>query len=84
MFLGYVLAGYFFIRWLDNESNSYFMGACAATAASDLGQSTAAHIGLLFALLIFSKYGLAAIDKCGFGSLLSGPYYPARCGITRA
>ena len=44
MFLGYVLAGYWFIRWLDNESKWYLLGACVATAASILAKATAAHI----------------------------------------
>ena len=77
MFLGYVLAGYLFIRWLDNESKWYLLGACAATAAAILAKATAAHIGLFFAWLILSKYGLAAIRQgrlwlFALGALLPG------------
>lgn len=77
MFLCYVLAGYLFIRWLDNESKWYLLGACMATAAAILAKATAAHIGLLFALLLLSKYGLGAIRQArlwlfGLGTLLPG------------
>ncbi|MBL8206689.1 MAG: glycosyltransferase family 39 protein [Blastocatellia bacterium] len=80
MFLCYVLAGYLFIRWLDNESKWYLLGACMATAAAILAKATAAHIGLLFALLLLSKYGLGAIRQprlwlFGLGALLPGAWW---------
>jgi 4-amino-4-deoxy-L-arabinose transferase-like glycosyltransferase len=77
MFLCYVLAGYLFIRWLDNESRWYLFGACVTTAAAILAKATAAHIGLFFALLILSKYGLSALRQLrlwlfAVGALLPG------------
>ncbi|HEX4947603.1 MAG TPA: glycosyltransferase family 39 protein [Blastocatellia bacterium] len=77
MFLCYVLAGYWFIRWLDNESRWHLFGACIATAAAILAKATAAHIGLFFALLLLGKYGLAALGQLrlwlfAVGALLPG------------
>ncbi|MBS1807125.1 MAG: glycosyltransferase family 39 protein [Acidobacteria bacterium] len=63
MFLGYVLAGYFFIRWLDSEAIWHFIVACTATALAILAKAPAAHIGLFFTLLLLGKYSLAAIKQ---------------------
>ena len=77
MLLSYLLAGYFFIRWLDNESRRDLLSACAATALTILAKAPAAHIGIFFMLLLFGKYGLAAIRQVrlwlfAVGALLPG------------
>lgn len=59
MFLCYVVAVYFFLRWLDDDSSWMNYGiALAATALAILSKATAAHLGLFFTLLIFSKWGV--------------------------
>ncbi|HEX7049743.1 MAG TPA: glycosyltransferase family 39 protein [Longimicrobiales bacterium] len=61
MFLGYVLAAYAFLRWLDEDSGAWFGVAAAATALAILAKATAAHIGLLFLLLLLERRGRSAL-----------------------
>lgn len=63
MLLSYLLAGYFFIRWLDSEATRDLVLACVATAVTILAKVPAAHIGIFFTLLVFGKYGFAAIRQ---------------------
>jgi 4-amino-4-deoxy-L-arabinose transferase-like glycosyltransferase len=77
MLLAYMLAAYWFIRWCDNEARLYLIAACAATALSILAKATAAHIGLFFVLLLWRKYGFAALRQArlwlfGIAALLPG------------
>lgn len=77
MLLGYLLAGYFFLRWMDSEATRDLVLAGATTALAILAKAPAAHIGLFFALLVFGKYGLAAIRQgrlwlFALGALLPG------------
>ncbi len=82
MLLGYVLAAYWFIRWLDQESRWHLLGACVATAAAILAKATAAHIGLFFVLLLWRKYGFTALRQVrlwlfGIAALLPGALWYA-------
>ena len=63
MFLCYLLAAYFFIRWLDDDSWTNYGFALAATAMAILAKASAAHIGLFFALLVLSKIGFGALRQ---------------------
>lgn len=63
MFLSYLLAAYFFVRWLDDESWMNYGLALAATALTILAKASAAHIGLLFCFLVLSKFGLRALRQ---------------------
>ncbi len=60
MLLCYVAAVYGYLRWLDTGSWWDYALALAATALAVLGKASAAHIGVLFALLLFHRRGLAA------------------------
>ncbi|MEO6393612.1 MAG: glycosyltransferase family 39 protein [Pyrinomonadaceae bacterium] len=77
MFLWYLLAVYAFVRWLDDDSQKYFVLAILATALAILAKASAAHLGILFALLILQKQGLGAVRNWrnwvfGAGALLPG------------
>jgi 4-amino-4-deoxy-L-arabinose transferase-like glycosyltransferase len=77
MLLAYVTAVYAFIRWLDDDSRLHFVLAICATAMAILAKASAAHIGLLFAFLLFQRQGFAALKNWrtwvfGIGSLLPG------------
>lgn len=61
MFLCYLLAAYAFIRWLDDKSWWHYGLALSATALALLAKLNAAHIGLLFAILIFTRMGWRAL-----------------------
>lgn len=63
MFLTYLLAAYAFVRWLDKSSWRDYGVALVATALSILAKATAAHIGLLFAILVLRQMGIAAIRQ---------------------
>ncbi len=63
MFLSYTLAAYFFLRWVENNSTQYFVAACVATALTILAKVPAAHIGLLFAVLVLTKFGFSALRQ---------------------
>ena len=61
MFLTYLLAAYFFLRWLEDESWTNFSAALVATALTILAKASAAHIGLLFSFLVISRLGILAL-----------------------
>ncbi len=63
MFLTYLLAVYAFIRWLDESSWRDYGIALVATALSILAKATAAHIGLLFAILVLRQIGIGAFRQ---------------------
>jgi 4-amino-4-deoxy-L-arabinose transferase-like glycosyltransferase len=63
MFLFYILASYAFLRWLDDAGPKYYILALAATAFAILAKAPAAHIGLLFAVLLLKKKGLVALRQ---------------------
>ena len=63
MFLSYVLAACFFIRWVENDSTKYFIAACVATVITILAKAPAAHIGLFFTILVFTKFGFSALRQ---------------------
>ncbi|MBL8208223.1 MAG: glycosyltransferase family 39 protein [Blastocatellia bacterium] len=68
MFLFYVLAGYWFIRWHEEEKEKYFWGSAVAISLAILAKATAAHLGLFFGVLILEKVGFAALTKIRFWS----------------
>lgn len=75
MFLCYILAAYFFVRWLDDESRKNYGLAMATTALALLAKASAAHIGLFFGILLFTKMGLKILRQpriwlFGVGALL--------------
>lgn len=57
MLFFYVAAVAAFLRWLDSDSFLWFGVALTATAAAVLVKAPAAHIGLLFVLLIIDRKG---------------------------
>ncbi len=61
MFCCYLLAAYYFVRWVDDESWKHYGIALAATALAILAKASAAHIGLFFLALILNKSGLRAL-----------------------
>ena len=63
MFFFYVCSGYTFIRWLDNESKTYFWLAILFTALALLCKITAANIGIFFVILIIVKKGWRFLYK---------------------
>jgi len=72
MLLCYIGALYYFLRWLDSGTwRSYGLALCF-TALTILAKATAAHIGILFAILILKKEGLGALRQARvwlFGAL---------------
>lgn len=62
-FTFYLAAVFYFIRWLNTETTKYFVVAIIATALAILCKLTAAHIGLLFAYLLFQKRGWQAFKE---------------------
>jgi 4-amino-4-deoxy-L-arabinose transferase-like glycosyltransferase len=52
-----IAAAWAFRRWLETESPSWYLAALAATAVAILVKAPAAHIGLLFVLLLIEKRG---------------------------
>ncbi len=63
MFLCYVLAAYAFLRWLDDDSWTYYGIAVSATAFAILAKATAAHIGVFFAILLLLQQGVGALRR---------------------
>jgi 4-amino-4-deoxy-L-arabinose transferase-like glycosyltransferase len=62
MLCAYVCAVYAFIRWLDDRDAGapgvgWYLLAAVATALAILGKATAAHIGLLFIILLIQRRG---------------------------
>jgi hypothetical protein len=75
MICSYVAAAVFFLRWIRDDRNRDFWFALAATTLVLLAKATAAHLGLLFAILLYQKYGFGVLSKpkvwlFGFLSLL--------------
>lgn len=63
MLAGYTASVYFFTKWLKTEENKDFWLATAATALAILAKATAGHIGLLFGVLLFRKYGFKILKQ---------------------
>jgi len=63
MFLFYVLAAYFFVKWIDDGSWANYGLALIATALAILSKASAAHIGLFFCLLVFGKFRFRAVRQ---------------------
>lgn len=63
MICTYVAAVYLFLKWLRDERDRDLWLAVIATALTLVAKATAAHIGLLFAVLLFQKYGLGTFSK---------------------
>lgn len=63
MFLFYILAVYAFVRWLEEESWSLYFVALSATACTILAKLSAAHIGLLFLLLLLEHKGFGELKR---------------------
>lgn len=59
----YLGAVYFFLRWIEDLGNRDFWLAAFFTASTILAKATAAHIGLLFAILLFQKFGWKLIKE---------------------
>lgn len=76
MIFAYIAAVFFFIRWTRFERRGDFWAAVSATAFALLAKAPAAHVGLFFGILIFDKFGLAALRKWrvwAFGILSLAP-----------
>lgn len=63
MFLGYLSAIWFFLRWCDSRRGTDYWLAVAATALAILGKIPAIHIGIVFAGLCFQHFGLACLRR---------------------
>ncbi len=63
MLFFYVAAAWAFSRWLKTGGPGWYTGALAATALAVLVKAPAAHIGLLFVLLIIEKRGLRGLFR---------------------
>lgn len=63
MIFTYIAAVYFFVRWLKTDRSRYFWAATAATALTLLLKVPAAHIGLLFGILLIKKYGRSIVKE---------------------
>ncbi len=57
MMLFYIAAVLYFTRWLRDENRRDLVIAAVATSLAILAKATAAHIGLLFGILLFEKFG---------------------------
>ncbi len=77
MFLCYLAAAYFFIRWIDSRSNKHYVIALIATALTILTKATAAHIGIFFALLVLSQIGWSALREAKIWFFAIGSLLPA-------
>jgi 4-amino-4-deoxy-L-arabinose transferase-like glycosyltransferase len=55
MFMFYLLAVYFFVRWTDEENDKHYILAVITTAMALLAKLSAAHIGLVFGALLFTR-----------------------------
>lgn len=54
----YVASVFYFTEWIEKEDNKDFWLALVTTAFAVLAKATAAHMGLLFGVLLFQKYRL--------------------------
>jgi len=63
MLFAYIAAAYFFVRWLNTDSNAQLFGAMVMTALALLAKAPAAHIGLFFGILLFEKYGVNTVKQ---------------------
>lgn len=63
MFLFYVGSAYYFIQWIETSKKHCFWLAVAATVLAVLTKLPALHLGILFALLCFDKFGPKALVK---------------------
>ncbi len=84
MFLAYILAVYFFIRWLDGDSWKNYGLALFATALAILAKASAAHIGLFFAMLVLSRMGLSALRQPRIWLFGAGALVPSFIWYTHA
>jgi len=57
MFLSYLMAAYYFIRWYQSDRVAYFIASFVATVVTILAKLPAIHIGFLFAGMVFEKFG---------------------------
>ncbi len=76
MFLFYLAAAYFFLRWIDGFRRSDYVLAAAMTALAILAKLPAANIGLFFAALCLERFGwrvTARRDLWLFVALSLGP-----------
>jgi 4-amino-4-deoxy-L-arabinose transferase-like glycosyltransferase len=84
MFLAYIVAVYYFLRWLDDDSWRNYGLALAATALAILGKATAAHIGIFFAMLVLSRWGLKALKQPRIWLFGAGALVPSFLWYTHA
>jgi 4-amino-4-deoxy-L-arabinose transferase-like glycosyltransferase len=61
MLLAYIAGVYAFVRWLDarrpgHRADGWWMAAALATSIAILAKATAAHVGVLFAVLLWRRY----------------------------
>ncbi len=59
----YIAALYFFVSWLKSSSRRYLILAALSTALALLVKPTSIHIGLLFALLALSEFGIKVLRR---------------------
>lgn len=59
----YIAGVYFFVRWLRNDKLRDLFFAAILISTTLLAKATAAHVGLLFAILLYEKFGYAAIKN---------------------
>lgn len=61
MILFYVAAAAWFVRWNNDENDRDLWFAAGATSLALLAKLTAAHIGILFAVLLIRKHGFGCL-----------------------
>ncbi len=58
MILSYVGAVYFFLRWCRDDAQRDLAFAIVLTGLALLSKATAAHVGILFGVILFQKFGI--------------------------
>ena len=61
MMLGYVAAIRHFLMWTEHGRVRDYLIALAATSFAILAKATAAHVGLLFLLIVLARWGVRAL-----------------------
>jgi hypothetical protein len=63
MFLFYILGVYGFIRWIESDSWKMYLAALSFTMLTILVKTSAAHIGILYALLLLDLKGVRELRR---------------------
>ncbi len=67
MNLFYIASVLYFVRWIENDRIWDFIRAAVFTSLALLAKMTAGHVGILFAVLLFGKFGVGAFGRVRVG-----------------